>query len=78
MKKLLLLLILTCSIVFAQETITKNLGDFNELKVYNGLTVKVKKGSKAKIEISGPQSEDVTVKNADVDNKQLDFVPYNR
>jgi len=56
---------LTCSIVFAQETITKNLGDFNELKVYNGLTVKLKKGSKSKVEISGSQSEDVTVKNAD-------------
>ena len=56
---------LTCSIVFAQETITKNVGDFNELKVYNGLTVKVKKGSKSKVEISGSQSEDVTVKNAD-------------
>ena len=56
---------LTCSIVFAQETITKNVGDINELKVYNGLTVKVKKGSKSKVEISGSQSEDVTVKNAD-------------
>jgi hypothetical protein len=65
MKKLSLVLMLTCSIVFAQETITKNLGDFNELKVYNGLTVKVKKGSKSKVEISGSQSDDVTVKNVD-------------
>ena len=64
MKKLSLLLMLTCSIVFAQETITKNLGDFNELKVYNGLTVKVKKGSKSKIEISGSQADDVAVKNS--------------
>jgi hypothetical protein len=64
MKKLALLLTLTCSIVFAQETITKNLGDFNTLKVYNGLTVEIEKSSTSKIEISGKKAEDVTVKNS--------------
>jgi hypothetical protein len=64
MKKLALLLTLTCSIVFAQETITKNLGDFNTLKVYNGLTVEIQKSSTSKIEISGKKAEDVTVKNS--------------
>ena len=64
MKKLALLLTLTCSILFAQETITKNLGDFNTLKVYNGLTVEIQKSSTSKIEISGKKSDDVTVKNS--------------
>jgi len=64
MKKLALLLTLTCSIVFGQEPITKNLGDFNTLKVYNGLTVEIEKSSTSKIEISGKKAEDVTVKNS--------------
>jgi hypothetical protein len=64
MKKLALLLTLTCSILFAQEPITKNLGDFNTIKVYNGLTVKLQKSSTSKIEISGEKSEDVSIKNA--------------
>jgi len=64
MKKLALLLTLSCSILFAQEPITKKLGDFNTLKVYNGLTVEVQKSKTSKIEISGPKSEDVTVKNS--------------
>lgn len=64
MKKLALLLTLTCSILFAQEPITKNLGDFNTIKVYNGLTVKLQKSSTSKIEISGEKSEDVSIKNS--------------
>lgn len=64
MKKLTLLLVLSCSIAFAQEPIIKNLGDFNTLKVFNGLTVELKKSKTAKIEISGSQAEDVTIKNS--------------
>ena len=64
MKKLALLLTLTCSIVFAQEPITKKLGDFNTLKVYNGLTVELVKSSKSKIEISGKKADDVSIKNS--------------
>jgi len=64
MKKLALLLTLSCSILFAQEPITKNLGDFNTLKVFNGLTVKLEKASTAKIVISGKKAEGVSIKNA--------------
>ena len=64
MKKLALLLTLTCSILFAQEPITKNLGDFNTLKVFNGLVVELHKSSDAKIEITGSKSENVVVKNS--------------
>jgi len=64
MKKLALLLTLTCSILFAQEPITKNLGDFNTIKVFNGLTVELQKSSTAKVEITGKKSDDVSVKNS--------------
>ena len=64
MKKLALLLTLTCSILFAQEPIEKKLGDFNTLKVFNGLTVELHKSSTSKIEITGSKSENVSIKNA--------------
>lgn len=65
MKKLTLLLILFSATLFAQEPITTKLGDFNTVKVFNGLTVELKKSSGSKIEISGSQAEDVSVINSD-------------
>jgi len=64
MKKLALLLILVGSIAFAQKPITKNLGDFNTIKVFNGLTVKLHKAEKPTIVITGSKAEDVSVKNS--------------
>jgi len=64
MKKLVLLLTLSCSILFAQEPITKKLGDFNTIKIYNGLTVELQKSNMPKVVISGSQAEDVTIKNS--------------
>lgn len=65
MKKLALLFMFTCTILFAQEPITTKLGDFNGIKVFNGLSVELKKSSTSKIEISGSQAGDVSVKNSD-------------
>ncbi|MBK5209007.1 MAG: DUF2807 domain-containing protein [Flavobacteriaceae bacterium] len=65
MKKLTLLLILFSAILFAQEPITTKLGDFNTVKVFNGLTVELQKSPGSKIEISGSQAKDVSVINAD-------------
>lgn len=65
MKKLVLLLTLSCSLIFAQKPITKNLGDFNTLKVFNGLTVELQKSPIPKIQITGLKSHDVVVKNSD-------------
>lgn len=65
MKKLTLLLILFSATLFAQEPITTKLGDFNTVKVFNGLTVELKKSTSSKIEISGSQAEDVSVINSD-------------
>lgn len=64
MKKLTLLLMFFSAILFAQEPIITNLGDFNTVKVYNGLTVELQKSNNSKIEISGSQAEDVSIKNA--------------
>lgn len=63
MKKLALLLILFSATLFAQEPITTKLGDFNIVKVYNGLSVELQKSLSSKIEISGSQAKDVSVKN---------------
>lgn len=64
MKKLAFLLILVGSIAFAQKPITKNLGDFNTIKVFNGLTVKLHKAHKPTIVITGTKADDVSVKNS--------------
>jgi hypothetical protein len=64
MKKLALLLILFSSTLFAQEPITTMLGDFNTVKAFNGLSVELQKSSSSKIEISGAQARDVSVKNS--------------
>jgi hypothetical protein len=64
MKTLTLLLVLSCSILFAQEPISKKLGDFNTLKVFNGLTVDLQKSNKSKIEITGSKTEHVSIKNS--------------
>jgi len=65
MKKITLLLILISTIGMSQETITTKLGDFHTLKVFNGLTVELQKATTSKVVITGSQSEDVSIKNAD-------------
>jgi|LGVD01.1.fsa_nt_gb hypothetical protein len=63
MKKVLILLFFISSFTFAQGIITKNLGDFNEVKVYRGLTVELIKARTPKIVIEGEKSKEVVVKN---------------
>lgn len=64
MKRITLLLFLVSSILWSQEPVTINLGDFKELKVFNGLHVKLVESNIAKIVIAGSQANDVSVKNA--------------
>jgi len=63
MKKLTILLVLATTALFAQETITKKLGDFNTLKVFNGLRVSLEQGKTNKVIISGKKSNNVVIKN---------------
>lgn len=64
MKKVLLLVaILGSNLIFSQTTITKQLGDFDKLKVYNGIELELIKSDEQKIEITGEKAEKVKVKN---------------
>ncbi|MGY0407173.1 MAG: head GIN domain-containing protein [Polaribacter sp.] len=47
----------------AQTKITKNLGDYSTLKVYNGIEVVLIKSENQKLEITGEKSKKVKVKN---------------
>lgn len=64
MKRILLICVLLLQFsIIAQTTITKNLGDFSIIKVYNGIEVELIKSDEQKLEITGKKSEKVTVKN---------------
>lgn len=60
-KSCLLLILLTSSVSFSQERII-NLGDFNILKVFNGLSLELIRSDEQKIVISGEKKKNVTVK----------------
>lgn len=63
MKKSVIFLFLITNFIFAQDKITKNLGDFNVLKTYRGLTVDLVKADRPQIVIEGDKSKEVIVKN---------------
>lgn len=65
MKKIVLVLALVVSsISFAQTTITKQLGEFETVKVFNGITLELIQSNENKIEISGAKAEKVKIKNS--------------
>ena len=61
-RNILILLLLVSSITFAQERVI-NLGDFNVLKVFSGVTLELIRGDEQKIVIIGEKKENLTVKN---------------
>jgi len=63
MKKIALLFILITSLSFAQDKRTLALGDFNSIKVFTGLKIKLIQSSEQKIEISGENQRNVIVNN---------------
>ena len=64
MKRILIMLLLTTSVVFSQEERSINLGDFNTIKTYRGLHVELVKAENPKIIITGSKSKDVNIKNS--------------
>ncbi|MEQ6124444.1 head GIN domain-containing protein [Pseudotenacibaculum sp. MALMAid0570] len=65
MKKLLFLVaFITSNVMISQTTITKQLGDFEKIKIYNGINVELIKSDEQKIEITGEKAEKVKVKNS--------------
>lgn len=63
MKKLVFLsLFLMTVLASAQTTITKNLGDFSEIKIYNGISIELVKSDKQQIVVTGEKSDKVKIK----------------
>ncbi len=63
MKKLAILsLFLMPFLTSAQTTITKNLGDFSTVKVYNGIDLALIKSDESKITITGEKADKVKIK----------------
>ena len=64
MKNILLLVaIIVSNLLYSQTVITKKLGEFDKLKVYNGIVLELVRSEEQKIEITGEKSEKVNVKN---------------
>lgn len=63
MRHSFLLLLLCCQITYAQQNITKKLGDYSTLKLYHGLTVELQKSTSNELVISGDRADEVSVKN---------------
>jgi hypothetical protein len=55
---------LASNLIISQTTITKKLGDFHELKVYNGIELELVKSDEQKLVITGEKAEKVKVKNS--------------
>jgi hypothetical protein len=64
MKKVIFICVLMLSFITnAQTIVTKTLGDYDTLKVYNGIEVELIKSGEQKLVITGEKSEMVKVKN---------------
>ena len=75
MKKIICICVFIFSVtVIAQTTITKNLGDFTILKVYNGIDLELIKSKDQKVVISGEKASKVKIKN--VDNTLKIYLPF--
>jgi len=65
MKKYIVSILFLLSIsLHSQTTITKTLGDYSILKVYNGIELELIKSEKQELVITGEKSEKVKVKNS--------------
>ena len=65
MKRACVLFILFIAVnCFSQTTVSKELENFTELKIYSGIDVELVKSTEQKIVISGERSENVKIKNA--------------
>jgi hypothetical protein len=60
--KLFILLLIT-QISFSQETTTKNLGDFDAVKVFDKISLQLIPSEESKIELSGKNSSEVEIVN---------------
>ena len=61
MKKIYIITLLTSATLFSQTELSKTLGEFSELKVYDLINVELFKGVEDKIIISGKNTKDVSI-----------------
>jgi len=64
-KTLYIFTILLSSVIIAQNPLDKNVGDFNEVKVYDLIEVNLIKSDENRVVITGDDVEDVEVFNKD-------------
>lgn len=70
MKKVILVAFaITTQFIYAQGTVTKNLGDFDKVKVFDRISVTLIHSNENKIEISGDRSQEVELVNKNGDLK---------
>ena len=66
MKKYVIFILFAGCISFASaQDRVQNLGDVSEIKVFNGLSIKIERSNEAKVEITGKKADDVVIKNVD-------------
>ena len=64
MNKIIVALVLLVSTIgFSQEKIQREIGSFDEIKVFNGLNVTIKKSENRSVEITGKKADEVVLKN---------------
>ena len=61
MKHLYFIVFFVCTQVFSQDSVTKTLGEFSELKVYDLINIELIKSDENKLIISGENKNDVSV-----------------
>jgi|TARA_B110000908_G_scaffold104752_1_gene123393 hypothetical protein len=49
--------------LFSQSTVTKKLGDFYKIKVYNGINIELIRSQEHKIQVTGEKSQKIKIKN---------------
>lgn len=63
MKNLVALILLTTSVLSAQDAITKDVGEFSTLKAYDLINIEMIKSKENKVEITGRNAKEVVVVN---------------
>ena len=61
MKHIYFIVFFVCTQVFSQNSVTKTLGEFSELKVYDLINIELIKSDESKLIISGENKNDVSV-----------------
>ncbi len=63
MKKIIFFILILPTFLFSQNTVTRNLGDFNKIKIYDLINVKLVQSDLNRVEISGTHANEVQLIN---------------